>query len=69
MVRVQVGDRVIHYKHGRGVVERLVSQDLAEVRFDHSIEYVQQRNLESLDRAEREAREKKQGSIANESER
>ena len=54
---IRVGDRVDHYRYGRGVVERLVSQGLAEVRFGPALEYVELKNLLSLDRLEREARE------------
>jgi len=56
---VKVGDRVTHYKHGHGVVERLVFPGLAEVRFGSTLQYLEQRNLQSLDRVERKARAKK----------
>lgn len=51
---IKLGDRVAHYRYGKGVVERLVSQGLAEVRFGDTVQYVQQKNLQSLDQQERQ---------------
>jgi len=57
---VKIGDRVKHYRYGRGVVERLVSRGLAEVRFGRTLQYVEQNNLQSLDWPEREAQVRKE---------
>jgi hypothetical protein len=57
---IKVGDRVLHYMHGSGVVERLLSQGLAEVRFGGTLAYVEQKNLQSLDKIERETRKNRE---------
>lgn len=57
---VKIGDRVKHYRYGRGIVERLVSRGLAEVRFGKTLKYVEQNNLQSLDWPEREAQARKE---------
>lgn len=56
----KVGDRVTHFKHGRGVVQRLLFQDFAGVLFGQTLHYVQRKNLLSLDKIEREARDKRE---------
>ena len=52
---ILVGDQVIHYKHGKGVVKKLVSQGLAEVSFGKTSEYVELRNIRILDQEKRQA--------------
>ena len=58
---IGVGDRVKHYKYGKGVVTSLVSQGLAEVKFDKTSEYVELKNLASLEqiKIQRQAKKKK----------
>ncbi len=51
---VNIGDRVKHHNHGRGVVVRLVGNEMAEVRFGETFEYVQQKSLYSIEKIERE---------------
>lgn len=47
---IRVGERVKHYKHGRGIVEKLLSKGLADVRFGKSLQYVELKNLRSIDK-------------------
>lgn len=53
---VKVGDRVTHFRYGQGIVERMVSHGLVEVRFGAALQYVDQRSLLSLDGQAREAK-------------
>jgi hypothetical protein len=47
------GERVVHYRHGKGIVERLIHGGIAEVRFGNTLVYVQQTSLKSLEQEEK----------------
>lgn len=60
MAGIKVGERVYHYRHGKGIVTKLISHDLAEVQFDRSLEYLERKNLTSLDEMQRQQDERKE---------
>lgn len=60
MPGIKVGERVRHYRHGKGVVTKLISHDLAEVQFDRRFVYLERKNLSSLDEMQRKEDERKE---------
>ncbi|MFO1389503.1 UvrD-helicase domain-containing protein [Cellvibrio sp.] len=60
---LRVGDQVIHFKHGDGLIVRLLTEGIVEVQFGKSFKYVQESSLTSknwLEREQRKNNERKQ---------
>tara|TARA_R110002050_G_scaffold296484_1_gene456536 strand:- start:1722 stop:4610 length:2889 start_codon:yes stop_codon:yes gene_type:complete len=48
-IKFEKGDRVSHFKHGNGVVQRVLSGGTLDVKFASRNEYVQSSNVKNLD--------------------
>lgn len=57
-IKFEVGDRVSHFKHGNGIVERVISGGTLDVKFASKSEYVQISNVKNLDVEQNKLREK-----------
>lgn len=60
VTQIKVGDRIHHNTLGQGIVERLVGNDLAEIRFKKGVEYVYLGNVQLLDSLEHEKQKQKE---------
>lgn len=49
-----MGERIHHYRYGKGIVTKLISHGLAEVQFERSSKYLEIKNLISLDEIDRQ---------------
>lgn len=47
--RIKIGDRVVHYRHGVGIVKSFNYQGMAKVCFEYSTHYVESKNLTSIE--------------------